>query len=186
MIATVLLHGREVLTLPRIFGLTLLVAIVLADPRLRMANYFVDFRAAIFLISVIASYLFIRCDSTDWLDAMRVVLHQECSTDVRMLTAALNWFNAAIRGGLVAGVVGCLVNLVGTFMDSHAPIHNHVNGTAVSLLYLLYAVVLTQLVLLPIADAIKFRLEDTHAIERAASMGADHDAEPCHEPKPSC
>ena len=148
------------ISLTRLFGLTLLVAIAVADPRLREVRVYFDIPAAVFITVATLSYMLIRCEFSAWSAALRVVCYRGDSNDSRTLRSAYDWFQAAIHGGLAAGCIGFLINFIGVLMDSYAPIENHIGGTAVSLLYLLYAAVPTLFILYPLASTIRRRLPE--------------------------
>ncbi len=147
------------LTITRILGLTLLIAGLLADPRLREAHaFFIDAPAAVFIVFGMFTYVLIRCESTEWFAVVRAMFKQKPANELETLRSALSWLVAASRGAMVSGLVGWLINAIAVLANGGMRPDSYLNGMAVSLLYILYAVVLSQFFFSPFAAGLSKRL----------------------------
>lgn len=156
-----LARSQSVLTIARISGITLLVALLLAETvRLGWGAYR-DVPAAAFVVGGTIGYLLLRCDSLNWYSAFSVLLSKHHASKRTSLESATRWFDAASKGAFASGFTGAIINLIG-----FAPVRIHgwdsfmSNGVAVSLLYLLYGTVISQFCMRPLADAATSRASD--------------------------
>ncbi len=142
-------------TIAKLLALTLIAGLLLAE--MRTESRFVDFRAAIFVVGGTTALTLLRCELREWHAALHVTISGNASRDVNTLQLATHWYRATSTGALISGLVGGLINLIAVLYDSSAPVHNHLNGIAVSLLYPLYGILTSQFLLDPLRYSIEFR-----------------------------
>jgi fructose-specific phosphotransferase system IIC component len=123
---------------------------------------YLDLRSAIFVAGGTLAIALIRCDVHEWRAALRVTVTATGSNDVEALHSARRWYSAAVKGAIISGGLGGLINPVGVLYNSHAPLPSHLNGIATSLLYPLYGIVLSQFALDPFRHAIESRINRMH------------------------
>ena len=151
-----LARSQSVFTIARISGITLLVALLLAEISRLGWGLHRDVPAAIFVAAGTIGSLLLRCDSHNWYFAFSVMLSKHHASKRTSLESATRRFDAASKGAFASGIIGAITNLI-----AFAPEKSFMsNGVGVSLIYLLYGTLISQFCMRPLADAVTSRAND--------------------------
>jgi len=159
------------ITIPRILGLTTIVALLLASTSgegFSWYSFYDEFSIKFVLVGALGIML-IGTEMHDWKSAAQVVLRHAAREDEATRRSATHWFRMAARSTVSVGLIAYFLSLTAMLSNLDDP-SSIGSGVAVAMLPLLYGLVLSEFLFNPLAASLENRSENDPSPPRSFSF----------------